>query len=387
MQDIQVEPLFDDDDELIQDLHPKDYRSLIVYSRDWTIGTILQQIKDENIKLDPEFQRRNAWTDDKRSGLIESLIVGIPVPQIVFAENPEKRKSYIVIDGRQRLLTIAGFFDPSIGFWKEPKLKLLQLREDLDGQTASTLERDKPDAYRELNNADMRCGIIASREATNDLLYYVFYRLNTGSVSLSTQELRQALSRGAFSSYLSETTSKSGAIHKLMGLDGPDNRYRDAEVLLRYISFSLFLPKYRGNLKLFLDNAMDEINADWSVYEAKVKKEYKKLLVAINLLESVFGQENIGRRPLEDGRYDRRFNRAVFEVQVYFFKKLTLTDLKGKEGKLKSAFEKMFSENDRFRQSVSSTTKSLDQYDVRFATMRNLLLKTLKIDLESPSFA
>lgn len=86
--------------------------NLIVFSRDWTVATILNQIEQGNIDLNPGFQRRNAWNDKKRSKLIESIMIGYPIPEIVLAEDKNKRNSFIVIDGKQRLLTIAGFKNP-----------------------------------------------------------------------------------------------------------------------------------------------------------------------------------------------------------------------------------------------------------------------------------
>ncbi len=75
--------------------------------------------------------------------------------------------------------------DPEIDFWNKSVLKNLKLRKDLDGESYESLAKTDKDAHRELTNADVRCAVIASREATNDLLYYVFYRLNSGSVSMS----------------------------------------------------------------------------------------------------------------------------------------------------------------------------------------------------------
>src|SRR6185369_15251283 len=86
-------------DEIEDDLKPEHLSSLVVYSRDWTIETINNQITQGNVDLNPKFQRRNAWNDARRSKLIESLIAGLPVPEIVLAENPEKPKSFLVIDG------------------------------------------------------------------------------------------------------------------------------------------------------------------------------------------------------------------------------------------------------------------------------------------------
>ena len=67
-----------------------DVGSLVVYSRDWTVETILTQIGRGNIDLNPNFQRRNAWNDLKRSKLIESLIIDLPVPEIVLAEDKDR---------------------------------------------------------------------------------------------------------------------------------------------------------------------------------------------------------------------------------------------------------------------------------------------------------
>ncbi len=108
------EDIYQDDwnEDIIKDISSKIDESLHVFSRDCTVETIVSQIEKGNIDLNPKFQRRNAWNDLKRSKLIESLIIGIPVPEIVLAEDPKMKKSFIVIDGKQRLLTIAGYINP-----------------------------------------------------------------------------------------------------------------------------------------------------------------------------------------------------------------------------------------------------------------------------------
>src|SRR5713101_4190063 len=117
-------------DEIIDDISSTGESELVVYSRDWTIATIISQIEQKNIDLNPKFQRRNAWDDARRSKLIESLVAGLPVPEIVLAEDPKKKKAFIVIDGKQRLLTVSGFVDPTVNYWNKPELKKLKLRED-----------------------------------------------------------------------------------------------------------------------------------------------------------------------------------------------------------------------------------------------------------------
>lgn len=90
-----------------QEIAPSEYAQLLIGARDWSVETILGQLQNENIELFPRYQRRSAWNDVKRSRFIESVILGVPVPQVVLAER-EQRGRYVVIDGKQRLLTLAG---------------------------------------------------------------------------------------------------------------------------------------------------------------------------------------------------------------------------------------------------------------------------------------
>lgn len=76
-------------EEINEDVSPEGETEIVVYSRDWTIATIINQIEQKNIDLNPKFQRRNAWDDTRRSMLIESLVTGLPVPEIVLAEDPK----------------------------------------------------------------------------------------------------------------------------------------------------------------------------------------------------------------------------------------------------------------------------------------------------------
>lgn len=108
----------------------------VVSGTDWTAETIITQIDKGNIQLNPRFQRRDAWETTRKSQFIESLILGLPIPQLVLAESPSKRGAYIVIDGKQRLLSIRQFAAKTDDKTFSPlKLSGLTIREDLKGQT------------------------------------------------------------------------------------------------------------------------------------------------------------------------------------------------------------------------------------------------------------
>ena len=187
---------------------PNDLRAVIAFTRDWTVDTMTSLLRDKNILLDPKFQRRNAWNDQKRSALIESLIWGAPVPQIILAELPDQPRKYVVIDGKQRLLAIWGYIDPKLEHWDKSQLRELRVLEELNGKAFSDLATFESNQQfdRRLLNADVRCTILSNYKS-EDALAEIFYRINTGSVLLGAQELRQVLKRGWFADYLVEITN------------------------------------------------------------------------------------------------------------------------------------------------------------------------------------
>ena len=361
---------------------PEDELQISVGSRDWTVETIALQIQQGNIDLNPAFQRRNAWQDDKRSKLIESLIWGAPIPQIVLAENKEKSRSWVVIDGKQRLLTIAGFLDPSIGYWKKPRLEGLTLFPELNGATAKTLATDERfiEAYRRLMNADVRCTLISNYESDN-VLYEIFYRINTGSTQLSTQELRQVLCRGWFADWLIETTSTPQPLHKILKLDEPDVRLADAEILLRCISVGLFEKNYRGDMKDFLDGSMRNVTKH--VAKNIIESEYADFNAGIMRLQEFFTPTEIGRKIVK-GKLEGRFNRALFEVQVFYFSRLSVAEAKTICPEFKTQFIDWLDLNNSFIESIESTTKSIGRTSIRFSEFGNMFNNLFHTEIASP---
>lgn len=373
----------DDDwnDELEQEVSSQGVESLVVYSRDWTVETILRQIEQNNIDLNPGFQRRNAWNDLKRSKLVESLIVGVPVPEIVLAEDVSKKKSFIVIDGKQRLLALAGYKWPDkYASWNKPALRGLNTRADLNACDYAGLEK-KVDDYRQLTNADIRCTVISNYKS-NDVLYDIFYRLNTGSVPLGSQELRQVLNRGPFADFLIASTNVQLPLHGVLNLSGPDNRLRDAEILLRFVAFSLFGKTYGGNLTPFLDDSMRVVNDDWSKFEPLVRNLLDELNLATARLIDIFGVKLVGRK-FSNGSWENRFNRALYEVEAYYFGKIPEAALKAvKIEDVKAQFEGFCGGSPEFLDSIETSTKNLQRYRRRYELFQGFVNSVFSTNLD-----
>jgi hypothetical protein len=352
---------------------------IVVSSRDWTVETIVRQIEQRNIDLDPAFQRRNAWRDHRRSRLIESFVLGFPVPQLVLAENPRLRGSFIVIDGKQRLLTIASLYLQDYrAYWSEPRFSGLSVLTDFNDVSldAFLAEETYSKARRQLANADIRTTVISGFKE-EDVLYDIFYRINTGSVPLSSQELRQVLNRGEFAKFLLETTGKNNPLWQVLRIDIPDPRLRDVELLLRLIALRRFSREYRGNLKAFLDDSMQKLNGLWRGVQAEVEHLTGEIFLAAEAAIKIFGAD-VGRR-LKSGRFDRALNRALFEVQAYYFSfpAVRTAALKNKTAIAQGA-KQLFS-NREFSASIESTTKSIANYRTRFDAYQRMLEKTLGV--------
>ena len=125
-------------------VNPNNISQAVIWGTDWTTETINTQMVKGNIDLTPKFQRRDAWNNNEKSCLIESLMLGIPVPPIILAESKTKRNTYIVIDGKQRLLSIRRFYAEKqmqnaeqTDEFKPLKLSGLAVLKELNGKTKS----------------------------------------------------------------------------------------------------------------------------------------------------------------------------------------------------------------------------------------------------------
>lgn len=355
-----------------------------VAASDWTAETIVRQLDRGNINISPSFQRRDAWTPARKSKFIESLILGLPIPQLVLAENKNQKGSYLIIDGKQRLLSLRQFSAKAGDEnYKQLKLVGLDIRRDLIGKTLEDLENDPAlaDELRAFQNQTIRTVVIKGWP-NESILYLIFLRLNTGSVPLSPQELRQALHPGPFLEFVEEN---SGRIQGLpVVLKRAEFRMRDAELLVRYFAYRNFLPEYHGNLKAFLDYTCATLNKNWPAFREEALVQLQGLDTAFDAVFKIFSADNSFRK-WTAGSYERRFNRAVFDVMTFYLSdplvaQRAIAARKGVEGDFKSLCDL----NQEFIKSIEATTKSLEATVNRLQIWGIALAKRIKADLRIP---
>lgn len=382
-----------DEDELGtgEPIKSEDIANAVVTDTDWTAETILSQLKRGNIQLNPRFQRRDAWDKTRKSRFIESLILGLPIPQIVLAEDKDRRGKFIVLDGKQRLLALSQFAAESTfgiqgsqdGF-EQLTLTGLEVRKDLRRLTLSKLDNDLThiDDLNSFLNQTIRTVVVRSWP-NEEFLNLVFLRLNTGSVKLSPQELRQALHPGPFTNYLDDRSADSVPLKRALNLTKPDFRMRDVEVLLRFYGFYFRLADYTGNLARFLDETVKFLNSRWEKAADSIENAAKQCDSAIDVTFEIFGDDAFTR--WSGGRYEGRFNRAVFDVMVYYFaseevRTLALDSMLG----VKRGFEELCERDHRFVEAIQTTTKTPEATHRRLERWGKVLSTVLDTELDIP---
>lgn len=367
-----------DQQESEEDVHPNAdlINESVLFNTDWTVETLFRQIEKGNINLDPQFQRREAWLIDRKSKFIESIICGLPIPNVVLAEDKSTKGRYLVIDGKQRLFSISSFLKG------EFSLKNLPIRSDLNGLAFSDLVASHPQEVNTIENYTIRTVVIRNWP-DEDYLYTVFYRLNSGSLQLSSQELRKALHAGKLLDFLDDFTRGSKEFKAIFG-HKIDPRMRDVELVLRFIAFDNFLEKYKGDLKAFLDGTVEFFDENWDQKLPALQESLAKLSTALSAAHAIFDD---GALKKWNGRvFERRTNRAVFDVITRFFSDGQIAErAKAQKSAVVNAFKTLCEQNEKFRNAVERTTKTPNATFTRHQLWGNELAGVIGAKLDENS--
>ncbi|WP_259070386.1 DUF262 domain-containing protein [Mucilaginibacter sp. X4EP1] len=376
--DFEEEKIGEESEDDLKGLNKDSFSKAVLWATDWTTETIISQLKKGNIELSPSFQRRDAWGADRKSKFIESIFLGLPIPQIILAERRDKKNSYVVIDGKQRLLSIRQFCANEDEEDFEPLyLKKLGILKDLNNKKFSTVqaELDFSQYTSAFENQSIRTVIIRNWPNQN-FLYTVFLRLNTGSLPLSPQELRQALNPGPFTSFADTFSVESEDVKEALGLKKPDYRMRDVEIVVRYFAFKNFFETYTGNLKDFLDKTCENLNNSWEDDHELINEQAYQLNKAIKATFNIFGENAFSK--FANGKYTGIFNRPVYDIMTYYFSSENIRDAAIVNKTLVvGKFEELCTTDTEFLRSLETSTKNIDPTTKRFntwgATLKQLL--------------
>ena len=313
------------------------------YGADYTIEVVVSRMRS-GLFCAPDLQRNYVWTRSQASRLIESLLLGLPIPGVFLAKDTEKPK-HLIIDGQQRMKSLQYFFDEKFG--ANGKFNLSGVQERWQGKTWSTLT--EPDRQR-LSDSIIHATIIKqdSPKEDNTSIYHVYERLNTGGISLTPHEIRTCVYSDSDVLKLSRKCNKDENWRGLFGRKH-DKRMKDEELILRFYALSEGWEDYREPMKEFINKYCLKHR---SLDDAERERLDRAFRNAIRLV-----YEGIGNRAFRPAKERKYFNAAVFDaIMVGIF--LSLKDNLSFEPpeRLGDAYEKLF-EDQAFIDSYRSTAK------------------------------
>jgi hypothetical protein len=234
---------------------------ILTYPADYTLEVLVGHW--EKLIVVPAEQRQFIWTQAQASKLIESFLMGLPVPPIYFFQYVNDSKLWVV-DGLQRLQSIAYFFS---GFFGEPKpnkkvpvfsLTGLNKKSPFKDRTYLWLQENDENAFNKLQNSVLRSFVMKQLQPKdNTSIFQVFERLNSGGMVLQGQEIRNCIYTGRFNDLLKKLNTYP-AWRVIVGSKTPDRRMKDIELVLRFFALFSDLKHYKKPLKGFLNDFMED---------------------------------------------------------------------------------------------------------------------------------
>ncbi|KAB8058034.1 DUF262 domain-containing protein [Janthinobacterium sp. FT14W] len=238
-------------------------------SYDMTVRQIFEMFTEGQIFVPPEYQRQFVWKEDRESELIESIFLGIPVPSLFMATNPDA--TWEIVDGVQRVSSLVHFISDNADQLKKInrasslEIKDLEKLDALNGIVFSELPKSVQLMFM---TRPIRVTVLNDKSDLN-VRFDLFERLNTGGVLLTNQEIRNCIFRGP----LNDSLRKVAALpefKKVVNLRENDlQNGTGEEYALRYLAYLYNYHGFKKSVKDFLNDYMKE-NASKPISTAKI---------------------------------------------------------------------------------------------------------------------
>lgn len=272
-----------EDTESQKNERPFDAEKIRIDQQMLSVKYMLELMEQNLIELNPGYQRRRVWKDNKRKSLlIESLMLRIPIPAFYFYENEEGE--YQVIDGQQRLTTIREFVN---GEFRLTGLEYLG--KEYDKKKFSDLDTKY---VQRIYRTQIAVNILDARSPKN-VIYEIFRRVNTGGVSLNPQEMRNAICKQEVRDFLKKSTMNANYLNATRGRV-KDDRMDSQELVLRFYAFYKAYDYEKGilhydypNIAMMLDDAIEVLN---KMSPEKREELYRKFDLAMKRAYDAFGK-------------------------------------------------------------------------------------------------
>jgi len=242
----------------IQEQLDKNRRTVSFDNYDITVRQLYLMVAEKQIALQPEYQRHFVWDETRQSNLIESVFLGIPIPNLFMATN--KDSSWEVVDGLQRLTTIVNFIgDDSTRLRtnsKSQKLKLSGL-EKMSSMNGNFFE-DLPMSVQQMfYTRPIRITVLNDKSDFN-VRFDLFERLNTGGVTLHPHEIRNCVYIGEFKNFIVECNNNQNFISSVKMTESSERNGNREELVLKFFAYYEERNEFDHSVKEFLNQYMEK---------------------------------------------------------------------------------------------------------------------------------
>ena len=347
---------------------PFDPNKIDITTKTPSIDILIKRLKAEpaEIDLSPAFQRHSdLWDDEKQSRLIESILIKFPLPAFYFDGSDNNK--WLVVDGLQRLSSLRNFI-----ILKKLKLKGLEFLRQLNGMKFDDLPRS---LQRQIEETQITAYII-NDGTPEEVKFNIFQRINTGGLTLNSQEIRHALNQGIpaqFVAELAELDEFKFATDEAL----KPKRMLDREFVTRFLAFYLHpYPEYVPDLDTYMNSAMGELKKMDDSQRQKIKTDFVQ---SVLLAKSIFGEWAFRKA---DKYPDKRkpINKALFEVWSVSLAKLDESQKKALEKRKEILFDKsieLVKEDTIFFDSITTSTGNKSSVAYRFSSIEKIIQETL----------
>lgn len=325
---------------------------------------VMRKMQLGEIDLQPDFQRHIVWDETRQSRLIESMLIRIPLPAFYLDARDESK--WLVVDGLQRLSTLDRFYNK-----KSLTLTNLEFLPELEGKTFDQLPRK---FQRQIEDSTILNLYLIRPDTPPRVKFTIFYRINTGGLVLTAQEIRHALFQGTATTLLKQLAATPEFLQATTG-SVSTTRMDDRECVLRFLAF--FLQPYTAyrtsDLHGFLSEAMQRINGMSNTEITRLEGAFKKAMTNAQL---VFREYAFRKIYVEGGRR-APINKSLFEVWSTCLYPYEETALREKRDEILKSFIQLMNDDYKFNQDISQGTGSVRAVQRRFSKIEQLVQRVV----------
>ncbi|WP_419768218.1 DUF262 domain-containing protein [Arcobacter sp.] len=306
-----------EEDEFVTPFNPEE---ISIDSKTVSLDSVLRRMKQNSIRLTPPFQRKSVWDDTRKSRLIESMMLKIPLP--MFYVSSDKKNNWDVVDGLQRITTIKEFilgkYDKKNEKYDEKgfKLKNLEFWGSLNGLNLND-QKFPGKLFNNIMETELSFTVI-NPDTPEEVKRNIFKRINTGGMPLTSQEIRHALYQGKSTLLLEYLVENKYFINAVDFID--DSRMAGRELILRFLSF--YIRDYvhytkDSSMDSYLSNTMRIINILEDISFDSCKEEFKnEKNIDFNDIYMSINKKNI-EQLINDFELTMKRARKIFGIHTF----------------------------------------------------------------------